>query len=134
MLEIRKTMLSPSVTSRTLRECSLSTTFEMQGDKGYFDFPIVIHYTESVDDKPNGDKWLSHVVVNEDNTIQGDGGEHYDFWEELNTTIYEVLKVVAQNKENCGNDVKDDDLNGCCDIIFENIETTIEEHGIYLRC
>lgn len=137
MLEIRKTMLSPSVINRTLRECSLSTTFEMKSTKSSFDFPIVIHYIEVVDDKPNGVKWLSHVVINKDsdNSIYGgnNGPAHYDFWDVLNTALYDVLETIARKREHCGNKDEADDLNDCCDIIFDKIETTMEYHGIHLE-
>jgi len=121
MLEILSKGTCNAVVHSVFRECEQQFTFEIQGsgEETTYDMTIHIFYKESMSDSEKKSRVLDYAIIKaeKDITIEGEGGEHYDFWEELSTEIFATIEVIVKTvfKQDFipaqGNDIADEIYN-----------------------
>ena len=135
MLELLSKNKPNAVVHSLFRQCEQELTFEIQGSGEICNYDMTIHifYKESFSNGVTGNRILDYAVIKAEKevTIEGDGGEHYDFWEELSTEIFATLKTIV-------NDVFKQDFipaqgNNVADEIFNHVENICNEEIIELN-
>lgn len=131
MLEILSKGTCNAVVHSVFRQCEQEFTFELQGNGvDTYDMTIHIFYKESMSDSEKKSRILDYATIKAEKevTIGGEGGEHYDFWEELSTEIFATLKTIVKDvfKQDFipapGNDIADE--------IYNHIEHICHEKDI----
>jgi hypothetical protein len=135
MLSVESKGKCSAVVHGRFRQCEQELSFELQGkgEEAQYDMTIHIFYKEAVSEGITGNRILDYAVIKaeEEITIAGEGGEHYDFWEELSNSIYDAVRDIVNKVFE--EDFIPPDGNDVVDEIFNHVEHICNEEIIQLN-
>jgi len=126
MLEISETTKHEAEVKEIVWRMALDITFEIISDEGLKDFVVTICYESIGEDAVSVENYLTHFTIDSDTTVGGQVGEHYDIWEDFNSTLFDsICKVFPKaNKEEAGE---------LSDKIYEVVEKTANDSEIMTK-
>ena len=126
MLEIKETTKHEAEVKETVWRMALDITFEIASDEGLMDLVVTIRYESIGEDAVSAENYLTHFIIDEDTTVCGQVGEHYNIWEDFNSTLFEkIFKVFPKANQ--------DEVGVLSDKIYAAVEKTANDSEIMTR-
>ena len=104
MLEIKETTKHNAEVKEIVWRMARDITFEITYDEGLKDFTITIRYESAGEDAVSAENYLTHFIIDDDTTVGGQVGEHYDIWEDFSSALFDrICRIFPKaNKDEVG--------------------------------